>query len=69
MSRSLTGAQPAQVLIVDDVPANLDLLYQTLAMQGHAILAAASGEVALRVAHNSRPDLILLDVLMPGLDG
>ena len=62
-------APPAKVLLVDDVPANLDLLYQTLAPAGHTILAASSGETALKIAAKSPPDLILLDVMMPGMGG
>ena len=58
-----------QILIVDDTPANLDLLTQLLEAQGYQVLAAPGGEVALRVAQRALPDLVLLDVLMPELDG
>ena len=58
-----------QVLIVDDTPANLGVLTHLLEPQGYRVLAAPSGEIALRVAARARPDLILLDVMMPGLDG
>src|SRR4051794_38461731 len=57
------------ILVVDDTPANLDMLIGLLEQQGYDVLAAASGEVALRVAASARPQLILLDVLMPELDG
>ena len=59
----------ATVLIVDDVPANRELLRQTLEPMGCEILFASNGETALKVAAKSLPDLILLDVMMPGMDG
>ncbi len=62
----LTGAR---LLIVDDVPANLDVLSQALEGSGYNVLVATSGETALNVAERTTPDLILLDVMMPGLDG
>ena len=62
----LTGAK---VLLVDDTPANLKLLRQALEPEGYSILIASSGETALKIACNGQPDLILLDVQMPGLDG
>ena len=58
-----------RILIVDDVPANLDVLAQALEDTGYEISAAPSGEVALKNARAIKPDLILLDVVMPGLDG
>lgn len=59
----------AKILIVDDVSANLNILYEGLAPEGYDILAAPSGEVALKIAARAAPDLILLDVRMPGIDG
>ena len=58
-----------QILIVDDTPANLDLLCQILEGQQYRVLAVPSGELAMRVAVEARPDLILLDVMMPEMDG
>jgi DNA-binding NtrC family response regulator len=59
----------AKILIVDDIPANLTILSDALEPEGYQILAAPSGEVALKVARRALPDLILLDVLMPTIDG
>ncbi len=57
------------VLAVDDEPANLDLISRRLAALGCAVLRASSGEQALAIAEREHPDLILLDVMMPGIDG
>ena len=59
----------ATVLIVDDEPRNVDLLEQELAEADLRTLSAGSGEAALAVAARERPDLILLDVMMRGIDG
>ena len=59
----------ATILIVDDVPANQNLLRQTLEPRGFEVLLASDGATALQVARRASPDLILLDVMMPGLDG
>jgi DNA-binding NtrC family response regulator len=58
-----------QILAVDDVAANLNVLRLPLEKAGYHFLASPSGEVALKVARHSRPDLILLDVVMPDMDG
>ncbi len=58
-----------RILVVDDTPANIDLLLTILEPQGFNVLAATSGEAAIRVAERTVPDLILLDVMMPGIDG
>ncbi len=57
------------VLIVDDVPENLALLHDALDEAGYMVLVATNGESALQSARLSRPDVILLDALMPGMDG
>jgi DNA-binding response OmpR family regulator/DNA-binding CsgD family transcriptional regulator len=57
------------VLIVDDVPENLALLHDALDEAGYVVLVATSGESALQSARKNRPDVILLDALMPGMDG
>ena len=59
----------AKILIVDDQPPNRDILIKALEPQGYKILSAPSGEIALRIARRAIPDLILLDILMPGLSG
>jgi eukaryotic-like serine/threonine-protein kinase len=67
----MTGhAQGATILLVDDNPTNLQVLFQILDGHGHTLLVAKDGEAALRVAAKRRPSLILLDIMMPpGIDG
>ena len=60
---------PARVLIADDNPANVRILSMRLAADGYDVVTARDGEEALAVARESQPDLILLDVMMPKLDG
>lgn len=57
------------VLIVDDVPDNLALLHDALDESGYTVLVATSGEQALLRAAQARPDIVLLDAMMPGMDG
>ncbi|VTU40177.1 Stalked cell differentiation-controlling protein [Variovorax sp. PBS-H4] len=57
------------VLIVDDVPDNLAVLHDALDESGYAVLVATSGEQALQRAAQTRPDIVLLDAMMPGIDG
>ncbi len=57
------------VLIVDDIPENLSLLHDALDESGYTVLVATNGESALQRARQSLPDVILLDALMPGMDG
>ena len=59
----------AKILLVDDQPTNLKLLRQALEPAGYSILAATDGERCLSIAQRAIPDLILLDVMMPGIDG
>ncbi len=60
---------PETILIVDDTPANISVLVDALAGTGHQLLVAEDGEDALEQTTRVLPDLILLDVMMPGLDG
>lgn len=57
------------VLVVDDILANRNLLRDTLEPAGYEVLLAPDGETALKVCQRAQPDVILLDVMMPGLDG
>ncbi|TKC92705.1 response regulator [Trinickia terrae] len=61
--------EPPSILIVDDTPANLGVVMDSLADQGFRVLVALDGAEALERAQFSQPDLILLDVKMPGIDG
>lgn len=60
---------PADILIVDDVEDNLEILGDLLEFDGYNVRKAQSGEEALEQVQASRPDLILMDILMPGMDG
>jgi CheY-like chemotaxis protein len=57
------------ILVVDDIPQNIRLLEAVLAPKGYELLTAGSGEEALDVLTRCQPDLILLDIVMPGIDG
>ncbi len=57
------------ILIVDDQPANIKVLFDLLQQTGFRVSVAKSGESALRKAETAQPDLILLDIMMPGMDG
>lgn len=59
----------AKVLVVDDTPANLALVLDALSAAGHEVLVAESGRGALALLEHNLPDLILLDVVMPGMNG
>src|SRR5947208_1225479 len=67
--RSPTPEEPARILVVDDTPQNIRLLEAVLAPRGYEVLAADSGQQALDLVEGARPDLVLLDVVMPGMDG
>jgi adenylate cyclase len=60
---------PPRILIVDDVPANVHILQSRLAANGYDIVTATDGEAALAAVKETQPDLILLDVMMPKMDG
>src|SRR3954470_22878137 len=59
----------ARILVVDDTPANLSLLLGALSDAGHEILVAESGRSALSLLEHTTPDLVLMDLVMPGMDG
>lgn len=58
-----------RVMVVDDIPQNVKLLSAMLSHSGYEVIRAYSGEEALRMAKQSKPDIILLDIMMPGMDG
>jgi adenylate cyclase len=62
-------SDPAKILVVDDTPANVKLLADLLAVKGFGVATAASGEEGLATLAAEKPDLVLLDVMMPGLSG
>jgi adenylate cyclase len=60
---------PAKILVVDDTPKNVKLLVDLLTIKGYDVVAAASGREALGQVETERPDLVLLDVVMPEMSG
>ena len=67
----MTPSEPPgpRILLVDDNATNLHVLYQTLEGRGYRLLAARNGRDALAIAQRAIPDLVLLDVMMPEMDG
>ncbi|MDB6033615.1 MAG: hypothetical protein JWM16_3953 [Verrucomicrobiales bacterium] len=63
------GARRERILVVDDVPANISVLAGVLEPEGYEILVASNGLTALKAAEKGQPDLILMDIMMPGLNG
>lgn len=59
----------ARILVADDAPAILDVLQDVLTMAGHEVIRAESGGEALRKFQEARPQLAVLDVMMPDMDG
>ena len=59
----------ARILVVDDTPQNVKLLCDLLASRGYEVASAASGEQALELIARQAPDLVLLDIMMPGING
>lgn len=64
-----TKNSDVKILVVDDEPTNIDVMVKMLESEEYNLAIADSGEKALKVAGHFRPDLILLDVMMPGMDG
>lgn len=64
-----TATPPMKILVVDDNAANIDVMVTFLEGEGYDLSIATSGEMALKAARHIQPDLILLDVMMPGMDG
>ena len=69
MTQNKIDLRGTKILVVDDVSANINVLYEVLTPEDYNISAAPSGEVALKIAPRAKPDLILLDIMMPGIDG
>ena len=69
MSADEIRGRKSRILIVDDQPENLQLLIKILTEQGYTVHPAPRGELALRFIETTLPDLILLDIHMPGMDG
>ncbi len=69
LEQTLNRAHSDVVLIVDDVPDNLSLLHDALDESGYTVLVALDGASALQRAAQARPDIVLLDAMMPGMDG
>jgi len=66
---TLSSTPNADILIVDDTPANLNVLTAILGKRGYRVRAAINGGLALKAAQKAPPDLILLDVQMPAMNG
>lgn len=66
---SVKSTSKSTLLIVDDIPANVSVLFDFLSASGFKVLVAQDGESALQKAFYAIPSLILLDVMMPGIDG
>jgi DNA-binding response OmpR family regulator/DNA-binding CsgD family transcriptional regulator len=65
----MTRPHSGRILIVDDTPANLSFLLDALTEAGHEILVAEGGRSALSLLEHTTPDLVLMDFVMPGMDG
>jgi two-component system KDP operon response regulator KdpE len=66
----MTGAEAKRcVLVVDDQPKVLKFIEIDLKLRGFKVVSAASGEVALELTRTVKPDIILLDMIMPGING
>ena len=59
----------ARILVIEDTPANLELVTDLLEAAGHRVLSATAAEPGMEIARLERPDLILMDVSLPGMDG
>ena len=68
-SENVQGARGAPILVVDDDQRNVRLMESILKASGYPVLKAYDGEEALRLVDASRPDLVLLDVMMPKMSG
>lgn len=72
--KSNTGQSPkgtgeSKILVVEDDPLNMELVSDLLAVHGYTVLQAATGQAALALAAQEQPNLILMDIGLPGMDG
>lgn len=68
-SQAPNTTKPLTILVVDDEPDLVELIAYNLEQQGHSVLSASNGQEALRQAKSRQPDLVVLDVMMPELNG
>jgi signal transduction histidine kinase len=68
-AKTMSTPNPGLILIIDDSPTNLEVISETLTDAGFEVATAMDGDRALKQVQNVAPDLILLDVMMPGIDG
>jgi len=69
MEATMSGALTQKVLLVDDEPDILEMLRYNLEREGYAVTTALNGKEALKAARSIIPDLVVLDIMMPGMDG
>lgn len=62
----MEAKQPLKILVVDDEPTNSEILTVMLEREGHEVLTASNAPMGVQLAHEAHPDLIFMDVLMPG---
>ena len=62
-------SQKSKILVVDDIPQNVRLLEISLKAEGYSVISAYSGQEALDKVRTENPDLVLLDIMMPEMDG
>src|SRR5712692_44366 len=65
----MSSSNKPVILCVDDEPAVLRFMKRVLSEGGYGVLTAESGDMAILTIHQTKPDLILLDIMMPGMDG
>ena len=66
---NLKKKTPKKILVIDDDATTLEIIVQALSKAGYEVFLAQSGEKGLEIARNKSPDVMVIDVLMPGMDG
>ncbi|MBT4757833.1 MAG: hybrid sensor histidine kinase/response regulator [Opitutae bacterium] len=69
MDTSVNAIEQTKILIVDDEPHNLELVAEILRLEGMSVILSIQGDEAIEIAREQKPALILMDIMMPGLDG